>query len=550
MDDKLSSHYANFLNGTYECVDRIVLNAYFQLGQRPGGFRTWWRELEGSDENLDNAHLMRMAGRLARRLRAHAKAHEIPVVDCASDTRKYAIAEQYLPKDANFVGVFAILVGRAPAPIWDVKYSKDEKIVNIERKTQYVNHYYFHIQDPDWGHVTIRMSGHPPFGAQVILNGHEYVACQARKAGVTFQKEDNCFTEVSEPVRLAQIADTLSSTDIVGQLEQVCNRWIYSACLCFALDLEEQERTQFHYDYSVYQAEYSRNLLFRQGGQMEQLFQGLIDRTRSWLDVKRVQTIFGAKRRPYIHSKNQPQPRFEAVLEKPEYNLTVFKLHFGKLTAKMYTKGERVLRSEAIVHNTKALHCGRSLPKFPLIVAQLQQILLRFLDVLDCVNCAFIDDDSFDNLSHPGQVGSKPVAGIDLSQPRLRAVLNAVIALAASPTGFTVSSLAAKVQEFLGLDPHSYKPRHAAYDLKKLRGKQWVLPIGMSRSYQVSSLGLRTMTALLVLREKVFRPLLAGARSASQLLPDRSSPLDDLYQTLRSNLLNLFALLGVSVQSL
>jgi hypothetical protein len=473
------------------------------------------------------------------------------VVDCASDERKYAIAKRYLPKEANFVGVFVILVGRAPAPVWDVKYSKDEKIVNIERKTQYVNHYYFHIQDPDWGHVTIRMSGHPPFGAQVILNGHEYVACQARKAGVTFQKEDNCFTEVSEATHLVQIADTLCSSDIVGQLEQVCNRWIYSACLCFALDLEEQERTRFRYDYSVYQIEYSRNLLFRSGQQMDQLFQGLVDRTRSWMDVKRVQTIFGAKRRPYIHAKHRPQPRFEAVLERPEYDLTVFKIHFGKLTVKLYTKGERVLRSEAIAHNTKALHCGRALPKFPLIVAQLQQILLRFLDVLDCVDCTFIDDDTFDNLSRPGQVGSKPVAGIDLSQPRSRAVLNAVIALASSPTGFSASSLAAKVQEFLGLDPQSYKPRHASYDLKKLRGKQWVLPIGKSRSYQVLPLGLRTMTALLVLREKVFRPLLAGARStASPSLPDRSTSLDELYRILRSDLQNLFGLLSISVQSI
>jgi hypothetical protein len=29
------------------------------------------------------------------------------------------------------------------------------------------------VLDPDWGHVTIKMSGHPPFGAQIILNGHE-----------------------------------------------------------------------------------------------------------------------------------------------------------------------------------------------------------------------------------------------------------------------------------------------------------------------------------------------------------------------------------------
>ena len=101
----------------------------------------------------------------------------------------------------------------------------------------------------------------------------------------------------------------------------------------------------------------------------------------------------------------------------------------------------------------------------------------------------------------------------------------------------------------MGLAPQAYKPRHASYDLKKLRGKQWVQPIAKSRSYQVSPDGLRTMTALLVLREKVFRPLLAGARFTSPLsLPSRSTPLDDLYRKLRADLQNLFGLIGISLQ--
>jgi hypothetical protein len=54
-----------------------------------------------------------------------------------------------------------------------------------------VHHDSFHILDPDWGHVTIKMSGHPHFGAQVILNGHEYVAAQAQKAGVEFTQQEN-----------------------------------------------------------------------------------------------------------------------------------------------------------------------------------------------------------------------------------------------------------------------------------------------------------------------------------------------------------------------
>jgi hypothetical protein len=52
--------------------------------------------------------------------------------------------------------------------VWKVKRSARGVITNLEKKTEYVNHYSFHITDPHWGHVTITMSGHPPFGAQII----------------------------------------------------------------------------------------------------------------------------------------------------------------------------------------------------------------------------------------------------------------------------------------------------------------------------------------------------------------------------------------------
>ncbi len=55
--DPLTTHYADFLDGQYDCVDRIILNAYFPMGVIPGGFRTWWRNLDGSDDHLDNTHL-------------------------------------------------------------------------------------------------------------------------------------------------------------------------------------------------------------------------------------------------------------------------------------------------------------------------------------------------------------------------------------------------------------------------------------------------------------------------------------------------------------
>jgi hypothetical protein len=542
--DEYSDYYADLLDNTYDCVDRIVLNAYLRMGQSPGGFRTWWRQLMGSDDNLDNTHLMRMAGRLSRRVRAHAKAHQIPLKDCAPGERKHEVAEEYFPKDPNFTGVFLILVARAPAPVWDVQCTKSGKIVKLAKKYPYVNHYSFHILDPDWGHVTIKMSGHPPFGAQIMLNGHEYVACQSRKEGLPFTKEGNCFTQISNPTRLAQIADTLGSPDIIGRLTQVCERWIYSACLCFGLDLVEQEKTNFHYDYSIFQEEYSRNLLFRRGCELEQVFQGTLDRTRRLLDVKTLKTIFGTKKRP-SRCKHQKEPRCEVVVERPAYDLTVFKIHFGKITAKMYTKGERVLRTEIIVHNTKELHCGRSLPKFSEIVWRLKEILNRFLNALRCIDIAAISENSLEDWHKPSQVGQTRVGGVDINQPRMRAVLQAVMALSAAPQGFQCADLAVTVQENMA---SPYTPRQAAYDLKKLRGKNLVRKIENSRRYEPVHEGLREMTALLVLREKVIKPVLAGAgkiRCGPKL--KHQSQVDLHYANIQIEMRNLFQTLRLTV---
>ena len=142
------------------------------------------------------------------------------------------------------------------------------------------------------------MSGHPPFGAQIILNGHEYVARQAAAAGIAFSKAGNCFTAVADPAGLARIADALSQHAAVGRLSQVCRRWIYSACLCFGLDLDEQHRSGFGYGFAVYQLEYSRNLIFADGHRMQQMFDTVVDRTRSRLDVPKIRTVFGAAQRP------------------------------------------------------------------------------------------------------------------------------------------------------------------------------------------------------------------------------------------------------------
>jgi hypothetical protein len=549
MPDQVSVLYSEFLEGGYDCVDRVVLNAYFSMGQSGGGFRMWWRQLYGSDEHLDDNHLMRMAGRFSRRLRAWAEANHVPVVYCSPGERKHDIAEKHLSTTQVRAGLFLVLVSKAPALVWEAQQTGTGKLGQLVPKDPwpYVNHYSFHILDPDWGHVTIKMSGHPPFGAQVILNGHEYVAAHAKRAGVRFTKEENCFTSVNHAAGLAKVADTLSEKETAGRLRQLCERWIYSTCLCFALDLEEQEKSTFQYQYSVFQMEYSRNLVFRSGRQMDEIFQALIDRTRAPLDLDRIKTIFGDKNRPHYDKRKKNPARWGVVVETPTYDLTVFKVHYGKMTLKIYTKGARVLRVEVIVHHTREYRWGRSLSCFAEIVTRLRDILERFLNAVGCMDACFVADDTLENLPLPTQVGQTKVGGIDFNKPRMRRVAEAVLALSTAPTGFTASELAQQVRALSGEAESAYGPRRAAYDLKKLRGKGMVRKIATSRRYEPEPDGLRAITALVVLRENIIRPLLAASQQPEpQTKANHPTPVDHYYEHLRVGMRDLFKALGIA----
>ena len=547
MADDFSARYGDLITGSYDCVDRVVLNAWFPMGVNPGGLRSWWRRLhDGSDDQLDDTHLMRMAGRFARRVKAWAAANGVPLIFCTAGQRKHLIAEEYLETHVVTTGVFLILAAKAPAAVWKVHRSARGVITNIEKKREYVYHYSFHIMDPAFGHLAIKMSGHPPFGAQVMLNGHEYVAVAAQAQGIGFTKEGNCFTEIADPQRLARVADAWPQQAAIGRLGQVCDRWIYTACLCFGLDLAEQERSGFRYAYSVYQAEYSRNLLFTSGAKMEALFDRILDRTRSRLDIPAIRTLFGLKTRPHHNRKNGP-PAQEIVIEKPQYGLSWFRIRFGRLQLKAYTKGEHVLRFEATVHNTKELRCHRSLENFAEIIALLAGMADRFATALDCADTGFLPDGVLDQLPLPAQTGASRIAGIDLNKPRIRAALSAALALAPAPGGFTVAEHAAEVRQIAGHD--GYTIRQAAYDLRKLRSKQLIDKPGRTRRYHVPPDGARTIAALLTLRDHVIAPILAGIRSPRMgRKPKIWTTVDRDYEALRIGMQALFRHVGIETR--
>ena len=479
-----------------------------------------------------------MAGDFSRRVHAFAQHKEVPILHCRmGDKTKHARAEALRPKDPNFRGLFAILVARVPGLVWKAKKNRKGQLV-LRRTDPWplIQQYHFPLLDPEWGHVTIKMSGPPPFGVQVLLNGHEWVERQARPRAISWIKEGNCFTGGSDLDGLDELARDLRQPHGLGQLAALVDRWVDSACLCFALDRQAQTRSGFQYQYSCYQLEYSRNLLFQSGRQMDQVYQGLIERTRGLLDVRTLRTIFGRKQRP--HHDRQSGGGVESMVQQPEYDLTVFKLVFGKLALKLYDKGGRLLRIEVVVNNVTELRCGKRLEKLPRMLDQLERIVVDFLATVQAAHLSYLDSGALDRLPTPSVCGTQRLAGVDLQKPRMRMVAAAVVALAARPGGFRAEQLAQRVRAQQGPGLADYHGRRAAYDLRKLRGKQVVERVERTRRYRIQPAGVRVLAGLLILREYVLKPVLSGVHRPRRGRPPQTvAPLDVHYQRLQKEML-------------
>jgi hypothetical protein len=151
-----------------------------------------------------------------------------------------------------------------------------------------------------------------------------------------------------------------------------------------------------------------------------------------------------------------------------------------------------------------------------------------------------------DALPQPTHRGAQRLAGVDIQKPRMRAVMEAVLGLAPKPDGFTVQDLVDKTRAHRSLKER-YTPRQAVYDLRKLRGKELIERVGTSRRYRPQAPGIRTITALLILREKVLKPVLAGAgKPKLGRPPKRVHPLDAHYEILQRELRRTFETLGLA----
>ena len=212
----------------------------------------------------------------------------------------------------------------------------------------------------------------------------------------------------------------------------------------------------------------------------------------------------------------------------------------------IHVPGERVLRFEAIAHNTAELRCGRMIEKFPEIVTQLAGIVERFATALDCVDTGFLGDGILDELPTGVRLGATRVGGVDLNKPRMRDALRAALALAPAPTGSPSPSSPPRCTPSPGTTtPATASARPATTYANCGANSSSTNPAEPAVTTSRRSAA-RTIAALLTLRDQVIAPILAGVRSPQMgRKPAHWTRVDRDYERIRIDMQTLFSDLAI-----
>jgi len=488
-----------------ECIDRIYLNGYIPNLQMPGQLVKFMHH-RGYDIPSP-AILGKWTDAYKEAVETFAKEQGIDVIHFERGARKDDIATQYRERFEGQEGILFIGIAQERAYAYKARKKVRQKLVGFEysRQAVFVNHYYFYIQDEEFGPAFIKICTYAPYAIKICLNGNEWAKRQARKQGLAFEALDNGFLSCADPATLQAICDQLGP----GQIQAFFDKW--QARLPWRLTADDRQ-AGYNYRLSIWQVEFSRTQVFNDPVQGRQWFEAII---RDNLDVgrpDRIQLVF--ERRV---TKNTPGFfRTKVVHEGVNPSLHAY---YKKTHLKQYFKEQRALRTETTINNSRDLGVGKDISNLPFLQQLGRQINRRLLDAqhisYDCVLSA----QSLERIVQPTVTDDGQRApAFRLGQPRVMAVLNALTSLVHISHGFTNQSLRQQVADLLGTDQAAYGSAQMSYDLRRLRLKGIIWRIPNSYRYQLTTYGRKVALLFTKLDARIFRRAFA-AIDPSQPVP-------------------------------
>ena len=173
-----------------------------------------------------------------------------------SHIRKEDLVARVLKERGDAPGLLHVLSAMEACNSYKLWHDKASGRTYLRHDSGKCLHYYVYFIDEEFGLCYLRVPTWAPFGLQLYCNGHSALAVALKREGIDFVQADNAFLRIADTARAQALPDAFNPDQLHKRLDR------YAQWLCPVLDVFGQS-----YHWSIRQAEYSTDLMFK-GGQI------------------------------------------------------------------------------------------------------------------------------------------------------------------------------------------------------------------------------------------------------------------------------------------
>lgn len=491
-----------------ECIDRLYLNGYLPSLATGGGLIRFLTEHLGKPIPSP-ALLGQITQGWVEAVKRWASQQEIPVVAFQHGERKDEVANRW--RQQRGVRDQVVFIGVAQEKAQTFSGRKQGSSFHYDRdKTVYVNHYYFYIDDEDFGPIFLKVCSYAPWSLKLCLNGHEWAKRQLEKQGLAFETLDNGFRSCADPEKLQQTCDRLGPEDI----DRLFRKWLRR----LPLPLSRKDREAgYDWQLSIWQMEVSLTQIFDRPQRGREFFEEVL---RDNLDLgrpDRLQLIFDRR----VTKATPGRFRTRVMQEGVHPSLHI---QYKNFDLKQYFKEGRGLRTEGTFRNPKDFEVNKGLANLPYLQRLGGHINRRLLEVERVSHNCGLSGDSIQRVVQPTvSDDGQRAPGLKFGDPRVMALWVALSLFTHLIQGFRNRDLRRHVADLRGADPASYSAAKMTYDLRRLRLKGLIYRPPRAHRYFLTPHGWKVARLMTRLEARVFRPALAAFQERPAALPPKLS---------------------------
>jgi hypothetical protein len=529
-------HHAKWVRFVYSCFDRVVFNVIVPAWQCAAVLVGLLQKRRGVGA-ISRAYLKAVSEEYHGMVRTLATDNGIPVVTPPRHIRRDEWVEPFYRRLHGQPGIAVILKCREGARV-AVSYPTKSGSHHLELCQRFVDQYYFYLQDANFGPMFLRLCPYLPFNGRMVINGHDWLACQMRRENIGFRQHGNAFLTCSNPERLQQLADSLSANHVIA----CAQRWL--SRLAPPLINANGQRAARDYRLFFSQTEFCTNIIFNRRAPLDQLSERLLDLNRDIGRPDKLTIIYGRR------INKRTRHGFQTQITDHHLGSPVIRSHYQDQSVKQYVRDHLLLRTEETCYDTTELGINKGLENLPALRTAVHQVNERYQEIQQDVMETFLDRGQLQALRQPTiSTSGRRIPGIKPDDPRLLALMRALTRFAhiANSDSFRCRDLLEPVAQALGRA--DYRLPQLRYDLSKLRAKGLVVKVDGTHRYRLTAEGFRLSVLFIKLADRVYKPLTAAILSPildhQTLSPEKRAKLDQHYAAIDHAISKLLHQLGL-----